>query len=73
MEWIEMTPLPEVCKCCSEEDCYNCEYAGLRWRLSRVDELENLRKLKIKAVERLQKQIEAIDEELKQINKAREN
>ena len=70
MEWIEVTPLPDVCKCCSEEDCYNCDYAGLRWQLSRKDDLECQRKMKIKAIERLQKQIAEIDAELKQLEKA---
>ena len=65
MEWIEVTPLPKECVHCSEEDCYNCDYAGLRWQLSCKDELENRCKMMIKAVERLQKQIAAIDDELR--------
>lgn len=39
MEWIEAGPLPERCRTCAEEDCYNCDWAGERWRLSARDQL----------------------------------
>ena len=66
MDFLEADPLPDVCIDCREEDCYNCEYAGKRWYLSRKEELENRRKLLVRAIERLQRQVKAIDEELAQ-------
>ena len=45
MEWLEANPLPDVCVDCTEEDCYNCDYAGERWYLSQADELKMRRKM----------------------------
>lgn len=45
-------------------DCGSCDYAGERWQLSRRDELTLLKKGKLKAIERLQREIAAIDKEL---------
>lgn len=67
MEFLEANPLPKVCEDCTEEDCYNCDYAGERWYLSRADELKVRRKMLVKAIERLQRQVVAVDEELKNI------
>ena len=64
MEWIEANPLPAVCENCQEEECYNCDYAGERWTLSKADELRVRRKGLLKAIERLQRQVKAIDAEL---------
>ena len=64
MEWIEADPLPAVCQNCQEEECYNCDYAGERWTLSQADELRVRRKGLLKAIERLQRQVKAIDTEL---------
>lgn len=64
MEWIEANPLPAVCQNCQEDDCYNCDYAGERWTLSKADELRVRRKGLLKAIERLQRQVKAIDAEL---------
>lgn len=64
MEWIEANPLPAVCQNCQEEECYNCDYAGERWTLSQADELRVRRKGLLKAIERLQRQVKAIDAEL---------
>ena len=64
MEWIEANPLPPECVECQEEDCYNCDYAGERWTLSKADELRVRRKGLLKAIERLQRQVKAIDAEL---------
>ena len=64
MEWIEANPLPPECVDCKEEDCYNCDYAGERWTLSKADELRVRRKGLLKAIERLQRQVKAIDAEL---------
>ena len=63
MEWIEANPLPAVCQNCQEEECYNCDYAGERWTLSQADELRVRRKGLLKAIERLQRQVKAIDAE----------
>ena len=64
MEWIEADPLPAACLNCQEEDCYNCDMAGERWQLSSEDELRVRRKQLVKAIERLQRKIDAIDMEL---------
>jgi len=64
MEWIEANPLPPECVECQEEECYNCDYAGKRWTLSQADELRVRRKGLLKAIDRLQRQVEAIDAEL---------
>lgn len=64
MEWIEADPIPTVCQDCQEEDCYNCDTAGERWQLSRNDELKLRRKQLVKAINRLQCEIDAIDMEL---------
>lgn len=64
MEWIEANPIPQACMDCQEEDCYNCDTAGERWKLSREDELKVQRKQLVKAKERLQRKIDAIDMEL---------
>ena len=64
MEWIAANPLPEVCRNCQEEVCYNCDFAGERWTLSQADELRIRRKGIIKAIDRLKRQLEAIDAEL---------
>ena len=64
MEWIEADPLPPACQDCQEEDCYNCDPAGERWTLSQADELRIKRKGLMKAIERLQRQVKAIEAEL---------
>ena len=64
LEYIEANPLPAVCVNCQEEECYNCDYAGERWTLSQADELWVRRKGLLKAIDRLQRQVKAIDEEL---------
>lgn len=64
MEWVEADPIPKACMDCQEEDCYNCDTAGERWQLSRNDELKLRRKQLVKAINRLQCEIDAIDMEL---------
>lgn len=64
MEWMEADPIPKACMNCQEEDCYNCDTAGERWQLSRNDELKLRRKQLVKAINRLQHKIDAIDTEL---------
>lgn len=64
MEWLEANPLPVECEGCEEDDCYNCDYAGKRWYLPKEEELRIRRKGMIRAIERLQKQVEDIDREL---------
>ena len=64
MEWIEVDPLPAVCRQCHEEECYNCDFAGMRWHLSKKDALLLKRKSLAKAIERMQRQIDEIDQML---------
>jgi hypothetical protein len=64
MEWLETNPLPAVCLSCEEADCYNCDHAGERWKLSERDELILRRKMLSRSVERMQRQIAEIDERL---------
>ena len=45
-------------------DCGSCDHAGERWKLPRAEELRLQRKGKVKAIERLQREIAAIDAEL---------
>ena len=38
VDYIEVKPIPEVCRKCMEtqtdgEECYNCDYALERWQL----------------------------------------
>lgn len=66
MEWLEIETLPMECQDCQEEECYNCDHAGRRWRLSKRDGLLLRRKGLVKAMERLQQQIEEIDRELRE-------
>lgn len=40
LEYKEMNPLPEICRSCSELDCYNCEHAGERFILSQRDRIK---------------------------------
>lgn len=67
IQWIEADPLPAECLNCQEEDCWECDTAGKRWYLSHADELRVKRKGLLKSIERLQRQVKAIDEELKAI------
>ncbi len=64
MEWIEANPLPQVCQACSEGDCYNCDYAGNRWYLSQEDTLRLRQKALQKAIDRLQRQMNDVAEDL---------
>lgn len=64
LEYIEANPLPLACQNCQEEECYNCDHAGERWTLSKADELRVRRKGLLKAIDRLQRQVKAIDAEL---------
>lgn len=61
MNWIEAETIPAACRDCTEEDCYNCDTAGERWHLSREDGLRVRRKQMVRAIERLQHEIDAID------------
>ncbi len=67
MEWKEANPLPTECENCKEQDCYDCDVAGKRWYLSRSDELRLKRKGLLKAIERMEREIAAIDAELESI------
>lgn len=65
MEWVEVETLPMECQDCQEGECYNCDHAGKRWPMSREDELLLRRKGLVKGIERLQRQVEEIDKELR--------
>lgn len=67
MNWIETNPIPEACNNCTEPDCCACDIAGNRWVLAQEDELRSNRMLMVRAVERLQRKIAAIDAELKKL------
>lgn len=70
VEYIETNPLPQICQECEaagEIDCGSCDHAGERWILSREEELGLKRKLKIKAIQRLQRDLSIIDTELAEI------
>ena len=70
IEYIEVNPIPEICQECEDkggDDCGSCDYAGLRWILPREEELWMKRKLKIKAIQRLQSELSMIDTELAEI------
>ena len=76
MEWIEANPLPPACQECEArgecEDCMACEHGGERFYLSREDDLWLKRKAKIKAIQRLQRDLQVIDEELAAIIEKRQ-
>ena len=78
MDLIDLNALPEVCAVCTDrKDCLSkgepewccdeCDYALLRWPTPRAQELKELKALKEKAISRLQRQIEEIDNELRMI------
>ncbi len=58
----------DPCKECQALDCYNCDWALLRIPVNRASELRSLRKMKQRAILRLQRQIEQIDAELAQLS-----
>lgn len=33
LEYREVSPLPEYCLNCQEQECYNCDFALYRWEL----------------------------------------
>lgn len=61
MQWLEANPLPDVCRS-YQADCYNCDHALGRWHLSEKEDLLLRRKGLIKAIARLQQQVDEIDE-----------
>ena len=68
MEWLETNPIPEACSDCEQNDCYNCDAAGLRWVLAEEDALLVKRKLLVRAAQRLERKIAEIDAQLKSLN-----
>lgn len=70
MQWIEANPLPEVCQSCTEPDCWECDYAGLRWYLSPLDELKSQRAMHQKAMERHARKIVELDQQIAELEKA---
>lgn len=64
LEWLETASLPQVCQRCMEGECYNCDHAGARWGLAKVDELRLRRKGLLKPIERLQRKAAELDREI---------
>ena len=64
MEFAEAEILPEKCCDCAEPDCGSCDCAMERWRPQRRDELLLRRRLKERALRRLEREIAGIDREL---------
>ena len=69
MKWLECDPLPAKCQSCREEECYNCDIAGERWTLSQEDDLRTRRALKLRAIERLKREVAEIDAKLRALTK----
>ena len=65
MKWVQRNPIPEICENCVQEDCYNCDVACERWKLSEEDALRISRRMMVRAVERLERKIAEIDAQLK--------
>ena len=60
-EYKEVSQVPAACEGCQEQDCYACDIAGERWRLSEKDALMLEKKGLEKAIERYQMKIAQID------------
>lgn len=56
---------------CEEKDCWECDYAGIRWGLSERDRLICARKLKEQTIARFQRQIAEIDRQLEKLERNR--
>lgn len=68
LNYIENKELPEACFNCQEGDCYNCDTAGEKWILPEIEELRITRKLKEKAITRLQREISIIDKRIAELS-----
>lgn len=64
----EAVQLPPECENCQELDCGDCDVAGKRWVLTDKSKLELERKLKLKAIERLKREIAEIDNQLSKLS-----
>lgn len=71
MEYTQNNPLPPVCQSCQEPDCWECDWAETRWKLSERDGLLYARKLKEMAIARFRRQIAEIDRQLEGLEEAR--
>lgn len=69
MKWLECDPLPAKSQSCPEVECYNCDIAGERWTLSQEDDLRTRRALKLRAIERLKREVAEIDAKLQALTK----
>jgi hypothetical protein len=63
IEYKEADSLPAECIGCND-DCGSCDFAGLRWQLSKRDQLILQRKMKVKSVERIMREISRLDAEI---------
>ena len=64
----EAVQLPLECENCQEKDCGECDIAGKRWVLSPRSQLELQRKLKLKAIEKLKREIAELDNQLSRLS-----
>ena len=68
MEFIEASPLPQVCQECEAEqrewDCGSCEYGGLRFYLPEAEELKLTRKGLLHRIEKDQAKVKEIEAQL---------
>lgn len=71
MEYLQDQLLPAQCQSCEEKDCWECDYAGIRWVLSERDRLICARKLKEQTIARFQRQIAEIDRQLEKLERNR--
>ena len=60
-DYKEVSPNPSACSDCQEKDCYACDFAGERWKVSERDALILEKKGLEKAIERYQMKIAQID------------
>lgn len=67
LEYRQTIQLPPECNNCQELDCGECPVAGKRWELTAKCRLELQRKLKLKAIERLNREITEIDKQLSEL------
>ena len=71
MKIYEKRQLPVACEACEEKDCAACDYAAQRFFILPADELRAEKKAAEKAIERLQRRIKEINQELEEMESAK--
>lgn len=64
---VRVRKLPPVCARCQIPDCWECDYAMLRFPPTKEEDLNFKKALRQKAIERYQREIAEIDRELQEI------